>query len=54
MDGMSNIRPGNSEINKVAHNMPISRGILRRSTISGTKLQVKIHRCRSYPMVSDA
>uniref|UniRef100_A0A0A9HRS2 Uncharacterized protein n=1 Tax=Arundo donax TaxID=35708 RepID=A0A0A9HRS2_ARUDO len=42
---MSNIRPRDSEINKIAHNMPISRRILKRCTISRTKLQMKVHRC---------
>jgi len=53
MDGMSNIRSSNSEINKAAHNVSISRGILKRSTMSGTKLKMKIYRCCSCPMVSD-
>uniref|UniRef100_A0A0A9B6L3 Uncharacterized protein n=1 Tax=Arundo donax TaxID=35708 RepID=A0A0A9B6L3_ARUDO len=34
--------------------MPISREILQRCTISGTKLQVKIHRCSSCPIISNA
>jgi hypothetical protein len=54
MDSMSNIRLGDGEINKAAHNMSISRGILKRYPISETKLQVKIHRCSSNLVISDA
>jgi hypothetical protein len=54
MECMSNIRPSNSEINKTSHYMAISRGILKRCTISGTQLQVKIHRCGSYVAISNA
>jgi hypothetical protein len=53
MDYMRNIRPGDSEINKTTHSMLISRGILKRYPIGGTKLQVKIHRCGSYMIISN-
>uniref|UniRef100_A0A0A9CDI3 Uncharacterized protein n=1 Tax=Arundo donax TaxID=35708 RepID=A0A0A9CDI3_ARUDO len=33
--------------------MPISRRIIKRCTISRTKLQVKIHRCCSCPIISN-
>jgi hypothetical protein len=46
---MSNVRSGGSEINKAAHNMPISRGILQRNTISRTKLDG----CGSRPIISN-
>ena len=48
-----NIRPGDSEINKATYNISISRGIVKRYPIGGTKLQVKIHRCGSYPIISN-
>jgi hypothetical protein len=51
MDCMRNIRPGDSEINKTT--LSISRGILKRYPIDGTKLQVKIHRCGSYLIISN-
>jgi hypothetical protein len=54
MYDMSNVRSGDSEINKTAHNMPISRGILKRSTLCRTKLQVKVHGCGNCSTVSNA
>uniref|UniRef100_A0A0A8ZRN3 Uncharacterized protein n=1 Tax=Arundo donax TaxID=35708 RepID=A0A0A8ZRN3_ARUDO len=53
MNCMSNVRPRDSEINKAAHNMSIFRGIIKRCTISMTKLQMKVHRCCSCPINSN-
>ena len=41
VDCMSNVGPGNSEINKAAHNVSIARGILKRGAISWYKLEMK-------------
>jgi hypothetical protein len=40
MDNMSNIGSGDNKINKIAHNTPILRGILKRCTTSGMELHV--------------